>query len=88
MKYNVCPHWYRLAPDYGDQIMYEVTKRERCLICGKERVHAKVPEPHPTRDKQALVGRLQEPGYELIVDEWLPYGSKGPDAENARGDES
>lgn len=78
LKYRLCPHWYRLVPDYGDQIMMDVTKRERCMLCGKARIHAKVPEPHPSRDKEELKEELQRPGNEVVVEEWLPYGSKGP----------
>lgn len=75
---NVCPHWWWPVPDYGHSLMMDVTKRERCRFCGKHRIHAKVPEPHPTRDKEELVEKLQEPGHEIVVEEWLPYGAKGP----------
>lgn len=81
MLMNVCPHWYWPMPDYvsySHSIMMEIEEIERCRICGKRRVHAKVPEPHPTRDKEQLRDDLQEPGFELVIEEWLPYGSKGP----------
>ena len=76
--YRICPHWYWPVPDYGHHIMMDVTKRERCRICGKHRIHARISEPHPTRDKNEILNDLQQPGYELVVEEWLPYGSKGP----------
>lgn len=78
LRFRLCPHWYRTVPDYGDQIMMDVTKQERCRVCGKRRVHARVPEPHPTRDKEDLKEKLQHPGYEVVIEEWLPAGSKGP----------
>lgn len=78
LRFRLCPHWYRTVPDYGHQIMMDVTKQERCRVCGKRRVHAKVPEPHPTRDKEDLKEKLQHPGYEVVIEEWLPAGSKGP----------
>lgn len=73
---RVCPHWYWPIPNYGNTIMMEVTKRERCRICGKHRIHARVPEPHPTRDKQALLEEINRPGHELVVEEWVPYGER------------
>ena len=61
--------------------MFEVVRREKCVVCGHRRVHARVPEPHPTRDKDEVVQQLQHRGCEFVVDEWLPYGSKGPQLE-------
>ena len=73
-----CPHWFKPVPDYGHHIMFDVTKSEQCRVCGTRRVHIKAPEPHPTRDKEDVKERLQHAGYEVVVEEWLPYGSKGP----------
>ena len=71
---RVCPHWWteKHYPGPG-RVMYDVKKHEKCVICGKHRVYAKVPEPHPTRDKDDVVDDLQAPGHEFIVDEWVPY---------------
>jgi len=79
---RACPHWWRPIPSAGGSIMMEMEKEEVCHLCGKIRVHAKVSEPHPTRDKQDLVDELQSPPhYEFIVTEWLPYGTFGPEGE-------
>ena len=78
LLYQSCPHWYWPVPDYGDHIMMEVTEREKCRICRKQRIHAKIPEPHPTRNKCDVLEKLQHPGHEVVVEEWLPYGEKLP----------
>lgn len=79
---GLCPHWWTEKLNAGDfgsgPIMFEIARREKCMVCGKRRIHARVPEPHPTREKEELVEKLQRPERELIVDEWLPYGSMGP----------
>lgn len=69
----LCPHWWWPVPDYTGHVLMEVTKSERCRICGKFRVHAKLREPHPSRDKDEHLEELQHPGHEFIVEEWLPY---------------
>lgn len=78
LRFKLCPHWYKPVPDYGAAMLMDVTKRERCRICGHCRVHAKVLEPHPSRDKEQLESELQHPGYELVIEEWLPYDIKDP----------
>lgn len=78
LAYKLCPHWYWPIADVLPNVMMEVTRRERCRFCGHERVHAKVPEPHSSRDREKVREDLQQPGYEVVVEEWLPYGSKGP----------
>lgn len=78
LRYRLCPHWYWPIPDYGADLMCEVTRREKCRICGQHRIHARVPEPHPTRDKEEVLEELQKPGFEFVVEEWLPYGEKIP----------
>lgn len=77
LLYRVCPHWYAPFPNFGDSIMMDVVKREQCRLCGKFRVHARVVEPHPTRDKAEIVEQAQEPGYELVVDEWISEAEAG-----------
>lgn len=78
LLYRACPHWYWAVPNYGMDFMMDVESIERCKLCGKFKVHARVPEPHPGKDKGELVDAMNYPGYELIVDEWLPYGEMGP----------
>jgi len=76
LRYTLCPHWYKTPPNTHDAVMMDVVKRKQCRICGKHRIHAKVPKPHPSRNKQSLLRDLQQPGFELVVDEWLPYGER------------
>lgn len=84
---RLCPHWWTgtaHAEDFeSPALMFEVVRREKCVICGKRRIYARVPEPHPTREKEELVAELQRPGWEFIVEEWLPYGSMGPPTEES-----
>lgn len=75
---KLCPHWYWPGPEYPEAVTYEVTKAERCRLCGKRRIHARVPEPHPTRDREDLLEKLQKPGNEFVVEEWLPYDARDP----------
>jgi len=84
---RICPHWWTetMHPDES-AIMYDEVSREKCMICGKRRVYAKVPEPHPSRDKEQLLKQLQRPTHEVVVDEWLPYQSAGPTADNREKD--
>jgi len=69
---RVCPHWWKPVPDYGHMIMCEVTRRETCRLCGLHRIHARVPDPHPSRDKEDVRAKLQQPGFEIVVEEWVP----------------
>lgn len=76
---RLCPHWWTEDPHGVHQpIMFKVDSWQKCMICGKRRVYARVPEPHPTRDKEDLIEDLQQPGCEFVIKEWLPYGSMGP----------
>jgi hypothetical protein len=75
--YRICPHWYAETHDYIEPVMYEITKQERCRICGKYRTFARVPEPHPTRDKEQLKEQLESKG-SLVVDEWADRSNKIP----------
>jgi len=59
--------------------MFEVERQEVCHLCRKVRLFAKVPEPHPTRDKEESLEKMQRPPeHELIVTEWIPYGETIP----------
>lgn len=81
---SLCPHWWTEDPHAPrDAIMFDVISCKKCLLCGKRRIHARVPEPHPTRDKGEVVADLQRPEHEFVVEEWLPYGSKMPDLEGS-----
>jgi len=78
MVAKVCQHFWTATPEYGNNIMMDVSKHEQCLICGKRKIHAKIPEPHPSRSKEELLNILQRDSHKLIVEEWLPHNSHGP----------
>lgn len=76
---RLCPHSYRkTTPFHMDGVMMEITGQYKCRLCGKMRTHVRIPEPHPTREKAATLDNLQDPGREVVVDEWLPYDARDP----------
>jgi len=73
LRYRLCPHWWREIDPQWSPVTYVIERQERCRICGKVRTFARVPEPHPSRDKADVRERLEQHG-EFIITEWFPYG--------------
>jgi len=71
---RVCPHWWTsVQPDILQGIMFDVASQEACRLCGLQRVRIKAVEPHPGRSKYDVVQRLQQPDYEVVVEEWVGH---------------
>lgn len=69
---TLCPHWWSPLPYHGDGVEIDPIERKQCVICGKQEVRARVPEPNRDISKQQYLAELEGECRTILVDEWVP----------------